>query len=50
MDIGKASNMVLGYALVAFLAAVSLMTGMAEPMMLALLGAFLLILIEWAKK
>lgn len=42
--------MVLGYALVAFLAAVSLMTGMAEPMMLALLGAFLLILIEWAKK
>ena len=50
MDIGKASNMVLGYGLVAFLAAVSLMTGMVEPMMLALLGAFLIILIEWAKK
>ena len=42
--------MVLGYALVAFLAAVSLMTGTVEPMVLALVGAFLLILIEWAKK
>ena len=42
--------MVLGYALVAFLAAVSLMTGMVEPMMLAVLGAFLIILINWAKK
>ena len=42
--------MVLGYALVALLAAVSLMTGTVEPMILALVGAFLLILIEWAKK
>lgn len=42
--------MVIGYGLIAFLATVSLMTGLAEPMMLALLGAFLMILIEWAKK
>ena len=41
--------MVLGYGLIAFLAAFSLMTGMVEPMMLAFLGAFLMILIEWAK-
>lgn len=50
MDCGKASNMVIGYALVAFLATVSLMTGTVEPMILALVGAFLMILIEWAKK
>ena len=50
MDLGGTSNMVLGYALVAFLATVSLMTGTVEPMILALVGAFLLILIEWAKK
>ena len=49
MDLGGASNMVLGYALVAFLATISLMTGMVEPMMLALLGAFLMILNNWAK-
>lgn len=42
--------MVIGYGLIAFLATVSLMTGLVEPMMLALLGAFLMILIEWAKK
>ena len=42
--------MVIGYALVAFLATVSLMTGTVEPMILALVGAFLMILIEWAKK
>ena len=42
--------MALGYGLITFLAVVSLMTGTVEPMILALLGAFLLILIEWAKK
>ena len=42
--------MALGYGLITFLAVVSLMTGLLQLLVLALLGAFLLILIEWAKK
>ena len=42
--------MVLGYGVITFLAVVSLMTGLLQPLMLALLGAFLLVLIEWANK
>jgi hypothetical protein len=42
--------MALGYGLITFLAVVSLMTGLLQPLMLALLGAFCMILIEWANK
>jgi len=42
--------MALGYGIIVFLATVSLMTGLLQPLMLALLGAFLLVLIEWANK
>ena len=42
--------MALGYGVITFLAVVSLMTGLLQSLMLALLGAFCMIMIEWVNK